>query len=231
MRHFILACPVATRPLRMFVTSTTARLVAPARRMQRPAARVWRTIGAVDMAPIAIAADERLGTTTWVSAQEQPGLRSVIMVVPAALVMRPPMAWTRAAVTAMMPLQSCLCAVGHGAEAKLPGDGSAPCLPSNPGRSTASPSNIPRPDPRLEGHPGLSRWVHRNLPPLRFAARQGRSASGRVPPMDYPDNPERRSVGRPSGDASANSYGFVAAATGSAGQCSPRWRPSQHASR
>jgi hypothetical protein len=47
-------------------------------------------------------------------------LRPVIMVVPAAPVMRPPMAWTRAAVTAMMPLQSCLCAVGHGAEAKLP---------------------------------------------------------------------------------------------------------------
>src|SRR4051812_6208853 len=32
--------------------------------------------------------------------------------------------------------------------------------------------------------------------PLRFAARQGRSASGRVPPMDYLDNPERCRPGR-----------------------------------
>jgi hypothetical protein len=86
------------------------------------------------------------------------------------------------------------------------------CLP-NPGRSTASPSNIPRPDPRLECHPGLPRWVHRNLPPLRFAAREGRSASGRVPPMDYLGNPERRSGARPSDDASANSYGFGVAST------------------
>jgi len=46
--------------------------------MQRPAARVWRAIGAADVAPIAIAADERLGTTARVRAQEQPGSRPVI---------------------------------------------------------------------------------------------------------------------------------------------------------
>ena len=79
--------------------------------MQRTPARMWRTLGAVDMAPIAIAADDRLGTTVWVRAQKQPGLRQTIVVATAAPVMRPPMAWTRAVATAMMPLQSCLCTV------------------------------------------------------------------------------------------------------------------------
>lgn len=85
-----------------------ARLVAPPRCMQRPPARVWRTLGAVDMASIAIAADERLGTTAWVRAQKQPGLRQTIVVATAFPVICPPMAWTRAVATAMMPQQSCL---------------------------------------------------------------------------------------------------------------------------
>jgi hypothetical protein len=64
------------------------------------------------MAPIAIAADDRLGTTVWVRAQKQPGLRQTIVLATAAPpVMRSPMAWTRAVATAMMPLQSCLCTV------------------------------------------------------------------------------------------------------------------------
>ncbi len=70
-----------------------------------------RAIGTVDVATIAAAADERLGATVWVRAQKQPGLRKTILVATAAPVMRPPMAWTRAAATAMMPLQSCLCTV------------------------------------------------------------------------------------------------------------------------
>ena len=111
MRHFILPRPVAARSRRMFHPATMARLVAPPRRMQRPPARVWPTPGAVDMAPIAMAADERLGATVWVRAQKQPGLRQTIAVATAAPVMRPPMAWTRAVATAIMPLQSCLCTV------------------------------------------------------------------------------------------------------------------------
>jgi hypothetical protein len=79
--------------------------------MQRPPARVWSTIGAVNMAPIAMAADDRLNATVWVRAEKQPGLRQTIVVATATPVMRPPMAWTRAVATAMMPLQSCLCTV------------------------------------------------------------------------------------------------------------------------
>ena len=77
MRHFILPRPVAARPLRMFNPATMARLVAPPRCMQRTSARVRRTLGAVDVAPIATAANERLGTTAWVRAQKQPGLYSI----------------------------------------------------------------------------------------------------------------------------------------------------------
>ena len=79
--------------------------------MQRPPARVWPTLGAVDMASIAMAADNRLNATVWLRAQKQPGLRQTITVATAAPIMRPPMAWTRAVATAMMPLQSCLCTV------------------------------------------------------------------------------------------------------------------------
>ena len=79
--------------------------------MQRSPARVWRTVGAVDMAPVAMAADDRLNATVWVRAEKQPGLRQTIVVATTTPVMRPPMAWTRAVATAMMPLQSCLCTV------------------------------------------------------------------------------------------------------------------------
>ena len=70
-----------------------------------------RAVSAIDVAPIATAADERLGTAAWVRAQEKPGMRQVILAATVALIMRPSMAWTRAAVPAKMPLQSCLCAM------------------------------------------------------------------------------------------------------------------------
>ena len=70
-----------------------------------------RAVGAVDVATIAVAADEHLDPAARIRAQEQPGLQPVIMVATAALVMRQPMVWTRAVVAAMMSLQSCLCTV------------------------------------------------------------------------------------------------------------------------
>src|ERR1700712_2478154 len=96
MRHFILPRPVAARSRRVFNPATMARLVAPPRCMQRPPARVWRTVGAVDMAPVAIAADDRLATTFGARPKKQPGLRQRVLFAPAAPVMRLPMAWTRA---------------------------------------------------------------------------------------------------------------------------------------
>jgi hypothetical protein len=116
MRHFILArpgfaCPVAVRSLRMFDPAATARLVTSPGSMQRPATRMGRAIGAVDVAPITVPADERLSPTVRVRTQKQPGSRQMTLVATAARVMRRPMAWTPAAVAAIMPLQSCLCTV------------------------------------------------------------------------------------------------------------------------
>jgi hypothetical protein len=145
MRHFIFTRPTFTCPVfagavsarsrRMPDPATAACLVAPPRCIQRPATRMRRAVDAVDVAPIAIAADQRLNAAVWLRTQEKPGLRQAIMLATAALAMCPPMAWTRAAMAAKMPLQSCpLHGLWHGAEAKLAGDGSAPCLPVNPGR-------------------------------------------------------------------------------------------------
>jgi hypothetical protein len=116
MRHFIFVCPVfpgpiAARPLRMFDPAATARLIAPARSVQRSATRPRRTLGAVDMAPVAVATDQHLVPAIRVRAQVKPGLRHIGMAATAALIRRPPMLWTRAAAAAMMPLQSCLCTV------------------------------------------------------------------------------------------------------------------------
>ena len=109
MRHFIFARPVAARPLRMFDSTATARLVASPRSMQRSATRPGRTIGAVDVAPIAAATDQHLSPAIWGRAQKKPRLRHTIMAATTAPVRHRLMAWTRAAVTAIMPLQSCLC--------------------------------------------------------------------------------------------------------------------------
>src|SRR5271155_5028156 len=101
MRHFILprpvfACPVAARSRRMPDPAATARLIAPPRCMQRPATRVGPTVGAVDVAPIAIAADEHLNGAVGRGEEKRAGSHPLIRAATAALVMRPPMAWTRA---------------------------------------------------------------------------------------------------------------------------------------
>ena len=116
MRHFILlravvAGPVAARPLRMFDPAATARLVTSPRLAQRPATCMRCTIATVHVTPIAIATDKHRNTAVLDCTQEQPGLRRMVMLATAALVMRQPMAWTPAAVTAMMPPQSCSCTV------------------------------------------------------------------------------------------------------------------------
>ena len=53
----------------------------------------------------------RLRTTIRVGAQKQPRMRQIVVAATAALIMRPPMAWTRAVADCDMPLQSCLCTV------------------------------------------------------------------------------------------------------------------------
>jgi len=95
----------------MFDPATTACLVTSPCSMQRPATRMGCTIGAVDVAAVAIAADHHLNPATRVRAQEHPALRRMTPVATVALVVRQPIAWTHTAVAAMMPLQSCSCTV------------------------------------------------------------------------------------------------------------------------
>ena len=116
MRHFILPRPVAARSLSMFNPATMARLVAPPRCMQRPPACVWPTISAVDMAPIAIAAEGLAADDRGRNRRSRHALADGVDARRRDCDDAP----------AIVPLHG----VGHGAEAKLPGDGSAPCLPS-----------------------------------------------------------------------------------------------------
>src|ERR1700722_2216906 len=185
MRHFILPRPVAARSRRMFHPATMARLVEPPRRMQRPPARVWPTPGAVDMAPIAMAADERLGATVWVRAQKQPGLRQTIAVATAAPVLRPPKAGTRGVATAFQSRQVYRITLKYTEARPTPG----------------VPSRIAQVAP--QGPPA----------PVASLRAKGAPRRVRVPPMDDLDNPKRRSKGQPSDYTSANNYGFGAAST------------------
>jgi hypothetical protein len=215
MRHFIFTRPVfagavSARSRRMPDPAAAARLVAPPRCMQRPASRIRRAVDAVDVAPIAIAADERLNPAVWLRAQEKPGMRQAIMVATAALAMRPPMAWTRAAMAAKMPLQSCLCTVcGTAPKQNWPVmDRRRACLPILAG-SSASASNTPRLALPRTVTPGIAQVGPQGPPaPVASLRAKGAPRRGRVPPMDYLDNPKRHSESRPSDDASANSYGF-----------------------
>ena len=71
MRHFLAARPVATRPNSMGQPPTTAGLVAPSGGPQAAVTSMRRTIAcAVDLPPVAAAADQHLHPTA--RAKEQP---------------------------------------------------------------------------------------------------------------------------------------------------------------
>jgi hypothetical protein len=146
MRHVIFADLVLTRPVaararRMAEPAATARLVASSRSLQGMATRPGRTTGAVDMAPIAAATDDHLGPAIRVRAQKEPRLPPVIMATTAAPERRRLTAWTRAAVAAIMPLQSCLCTVwGTAPKQTLAGDERRCACLVIPAEPTAPPS-------------------------------------------------------------------------------------------
>ena len=106
---------------------------------------------------------------------------------------------------AIVPLHG----VGHGAEAKLAGDGTAPCLPVDLDRFYRTKFKS-----RGWTRPRIAP-VGPQVPPAPFAPLRAKGAPlrGRVPPMDYRDNPERQGQVGPSGATSANSYGFRPAST------------------
>jgi hypothetical protein len=233
MRHFIFPRASFTRPVfagavsarsrRMPDPAAPARLVAPPRGVQRPPTPTRRAVGAVDVAPIAITADERLRAAIRRHAQEQPSLRQAIMLATAALAMPPPMAWTRAAVAAKMPLQSCLCTVcGTAPKQNWPVmDRRRVCLPIPAGSSARGATRKSE-----RSGPPTQRWIAQVGPqgpptPVASLRAKGAPRRGRVPPGDYLDNPRRRSQTPPSDRTSANSCGFWPAFTMNARSSEP----------
>jgi len=212
----LFAGAVSARSCCMADPASVARLVATPRCIQRPAPRTRRAVDAVDVAPIAITADQRLNAAVRLRTQEKPGLRQPIMLATAAIAMRPPMAWTRAAMAAKMPLQSCLCTVcGAAPKQNWPVmDRRRACLPTQAGSSASDPNtraSFPRPLSL-----GLPRWVHRNLPPpsRRCARRALRAGGGSLLWTTWTIR-GAEAHHQPPDNTSANSYEFWPASTGS----------------
>ena len=137
-------------------------------------------IGAVDMAAVAVAADEHLVPATRVRAQVKPGLRPIGMAATAAPVRRRPMPWTRAAAAAMMPLQSCLCTVsGTAPKQNLPVMGRRRACLSISAGSTAPGSN-----PEAGPAPRIAR-VGPQVPPAPSASLR----AGHLPCVDPAAHP------------------------------------------
>jgi hypothetical protein len=108
MRHVIFVHPVAARSRRMIEAAATARLVTATGVALRAAARFPSTIlDAVNVAAIAMAADQHLDAAAL--AQEQPRRRSTGLVVAIAARMRGRrlVPWTQSLPGAMVPLHSC----------------------------------------------------------------------------------------------------------------------------
>jgi len=108
MRHVIFARPVAACARRMIGAAVTAALVTATGFALRDQARFpGAAFGAINMAAIAMAADQNLDPAALT--QEQPCRHSIAMVVaiPARLRGLGQMPWTQSLPGAMMPLHSC----------------------------------------------------------------------------------------------------------------------------
>src|SRR5450631_2834139 len=100
MRHFIAARPVTTRSLGMGEAPPAAALVTPAGGLLRTPPRSLRAVsGAIDLAAVATAADQRLGATT--RAKKQPSRPGVTLFGPAGD------RWTNATIARIMTLHAC----------------------------------------------------------------------------------------------------------------------------
>ena len=145
---------------------------------------------AVDLAPVATTANQDLPAAE--GAEEEAAAAAVVEI---ATVPEAAFPWTRSASGAMMPLQSCSGTVWGAAPRSLPSSAGAapgPMIDSDCSVSRAAlsaPERRPRlppepPDPRVDpmgpqGPPVPSASLRADRAPLR----------GRVPPMDYRDNP------------------------------------------
>ena len=121
MRHVLLPGTPATRPSRVGQPSATARLVALSGRALGVISRLLRTAaGAVDLAAVTAAADQRLRAAA--RAHKQPGRRRSARTWSART-------WTTSAMLGIMPPHACLGTVWGTASIRTWRFRSAPCLP------------------------------------------------------------------------------------------------------
>ena len=100
MRHVFLPVPIIAGSQSMGDAATPARLIAPAGSPLRAVTRLPRTaFGAVDLTPIAAAADEHLSAAT--AAQKEPGRRFLNPFGAAERM------WTNSAMAGILPPHSC----------------------------------------------------------------------------------------------------------------------------
>ena len=122
MRHVLLPRAIAAGPLGMRQPAGPTHLVAPAGSALRAAAGLLRAIpGTVNLAAVAAAADQSLGTAAHT--QEQPGRRRVGVLRTADPLM------TNAVVAAILPRHTCPARCGTRRRSETRQLGSAPCEP------------------------------------------------------------------------------------------------------
>ena len=192
VRHDLFAGAISPAPRGVFEAAAPAALIAPrGLPTPHPAGVDAANSGAVDLAPVATTANQDLLTAE--DAEEEAAAATVVEVATAPDATFNP--WTRSASGAIMPLQSCSGTVWGAAPRSLPssvGAAPGPMIDSNCSASGAALSALERrpktlrqtPHPRVDpmgpqGPPVPCASLRADRAPLR----------GRVPPMDYRDNP------------------------------------------
>jgi hypothetical protein len=108
MRHVIFARPVAACSRRMIGAAVTALLVTATGFALRASARFpGAALGAINMAAIAMAADQYLDPAALTQEQSRRHCIGMVVAIPARLRGLGPMPWTQSLPGAMMPLHSC----------------------------------------------------------------------------------------------------------------------------
>jgi len=124
MRHVLLSGAIATGPRRMVHSTAAAGLVAPASRaLGGVPRRLCTTLCAVNLAAIAVTADQHLSHATH--AQKQPGSRRR---------RGQQRTWTRSAMTGILPRHACPARCGARRRSETWPLRSAPCRPRQSGR-------------------------------------------------------------------------------------------------
>jgi len=153
MRHILAPGTVAARPRGMGEPSAVAGLVAPPRVAQATLAGTRGAVtGAIDLATIATATDQRLDPAF--RAHEHPRGCHVALVGPASMM------WTNATIDRIMASHACPGTVWGTASSVTAKFGSAPCLP--PRQASLYPATSRRVSPRSSSRSSAEPTIHRS---------------------------------------------------------------------